>query len=105
VLTLNREHPVKYERLHALAVVSKELSIEDHELTPSMKVRVRNVLKNTEEYLEAIYEPSRDCDCRFLRKVLRLEPDDTRCFVGRERTLSDCHACGGFIFDEDSRER
>jgi len=101
VLQFNREHTVKYERLHAVAVVSKELSIEDHELTPSMKVRVRNVLKNSEEYLEAIYEPSGDCDCRFLRKVLRLEPDERRCFLGEDRTISDCHACGSFVFGQD----
>jgi long-chain acyl-CoA synthetase len=95
----NESHAIKYERMQAFAVVSKELSIEDHELTPSMKVRIRNVLRNTEEYLEAIYEPSRDCDCRFLRKVMRLVPDTRRCFADKETTLDRCHECGGFIFE------
>lgn len=101
VLQFNREHSVKYEHLHAMAVVSKELSIEDHELTPSLKVRVRNILRNSEEYLDAIYEPSADCDCRFLSKVMRLAPDDRQCFLGKDRALSSCHACGNFVFGEN----
>jgi long-subunit acyl-CoA synthetase (AMP-forming) len=100
VLEFNQEHAVKYERLEAFAVVSKELSIEDHELTPSMKVRVRNVLRNAEEHLEAIYEPSEDCDCRFLRKVMRMAPDPRRCFLGKDRTLDQCHECGSFVFGD-----
>ncbi|MGE5362027.1 MAG: AMP-dependent synthetase/ligase [Bacteroidales bacterium] len=100
ILEFNETHAVKYERLQAFAVVSKELSIEDHELTPSMKVRIRNVLRNTEEYVEAIYEPSGDCDCRFLRKVMRMVPDTRRCFADRDVTLDRCHECaGGFIFN------
>jgi hypothetical protein len=82
-------------------VISKELSLEDEELTPSMKVRVRNVLANAEEYLEAVYEPSEDCDCRFLRKVMRLAPDDRRCFAGIDRSLDECHSCGSFVFGDD----
>jgi hypothetical protein len=81
-------------------VISKELSLEGEELTPSMKVRVRNVLAHAEEYLEAVYAPSRECDCRFLRKVMRLSPDDRRCFAGVDRTLDECHACGSFVFDD-----
>ena len=46
LLEFNREHVVKYERIQAFAVISRELSLEDEELTPSMKVRVRNVLAN-----------------------------------------------------------
>jgi hypothetical protein len=100
LLTFNREHRVKYERIQAFAVISKELSLEDEELTPSMKVRVRNVLENAEEYLEAVYAPSTDCDCRFLRKVMRLSPDDRRCFAGIDRSLDQCHACGSFVFGD-----
>ena len=100
IVEFNEEHPVKYERLQAFAVVSKELSIEDHELTPSLKVRVRNVLRNAEEYLEAIYEPSEDCDCRFLRKVMRLAPESRRCFMNEDRALDRCHECGSFVFGE-----
>ncbi len=100
VLEFNAEHAVEHERLQAFAVVSKELSIEDRELTPSMKVRVRNVLRNAEEYLEAIYEPGEDCDCRFLRKVLRMEPQPERCFLGKDRTLDQCHECGSFVFGD-----
>lgn len=100
VLEFNQAHPVKYEWVQAFAVVSKELSIEDHELTPSMKVRVQNVLRNAEEYLEAIYEPTRDCDCRFLRKVMRLVPDGRRCFANKDATLDQCHECGAFVFGE-----
>jgi hypothetical protein len=91
---------VEHERLQAFAVVGKELSIEDHELTPSMKVRVRNVLRNAEEHVEAIYEPSEDCDCRFLRKVMRMAPDSRRCFLGKDRTLDQCHECGSFVFGD-----
>lgn len=100
VLEFNRTHTVKYERLEAFAVISKELSIEDHELTPSLKVRFRNVLRNAEEYLEAIYEPSQDCDCRFLRKVMRIRPDERRCFAGGDRTIDRCHECGQFVFGD-----
>ena len=105
LLAFNREHRVKYERIQAFAVISKELSIEDEELTPSMKVRVRNVLENAEEYLEAVYTPSEDCDCRFLRKVMRLSPDDRRCFAGIDRSLDECHACGSFVFGDAPDER
>jgi long-subunit acyl-CoA synthetase (AMP-forming) len=100
ILAFNRDHPVKYERIQAFTVISKELSIEDHELTPSLKVRVRNVLDHAEAYLEAVYEPSAGCDCRFLRKVLRLAPDDRLCFAGRDRTLDRCHECGSLVFGE-----
>ena len=100
VLEFNAEHAVEHERLQAFAVVGKELSIEDHELTPSMKVRVRNVLRNAEEHLEAIYEPGEDCDCRFLRKVMRMAPDSRRCFLGKDRTLDQCHECGSFVFGD-----
>jgi len=100
LLEFNREHEVKYERVQAFAVISKELSLEAEELTPSMKVRVRNVLEHAEEYLEAVYAPSEDCDCRFLRKVMRLAPDDRRCFAGLDRSLDECHACGSFVFGD-----
>ncbi|MFI5309727.1 MAG: AMP-dependent synthetase/ligase [Gemmatimonadales bacterium] len=98
ILTFNREHRVKYERIQAFAVISKELTIEDHELTPSLKVRVRDVLANAGEFLEAIYEPNADCDCRFLRRVMRLAADDRQCFAGVDRTLDRCHQCGNFVF-------
>lgn len=65
-----------------------------------MKVRVRNVLEHAEEYLEAVYAPSGDCDCRFLRKVMRLAPDDRRCFAGIDRSLDQCHSCGNFVFGD-----
>lgn len=100
MLEFNRTHPVRYERISAFAVISRELSIEGGELTPSLKVRVRNVLDQQYEYLNAVYEPSTDCDCRFLRKVLRLHEDDRRCFAGRDRTLAQCHECASFIFDD-----
>jgi hypothetical protein len=100
ILQFNRERPAKYERIEAFAVVAKELSLEARELTPSMKVRVRNVLQNAEGYLEAIYEPSIDCDCRFLRKVMRLMPDERDCFTGKARTLDRCHECGSFVFGD-----
>jgi long-chain acyl-CoA synthetase len=103
VLAFNREHVVKYEHIQAFVVVSKELSIEDGELTPSLKVRVRNVLEQSGEYLEAVYEPSDRCDCRFLRKVMRLTVDDRPCFAGSSRTLDRCHECGSFVFDEGIR--
>jgi len=100
ILRFNREHPVKYERCQAFAVVSKELSVEDQELTPSLKVRYRNVLLGAEGYLEAVYQPSQDCDCRFLRKVMRISPDQRPCFAGEDRTLDRCHECGQFIFGD-----
>ena len=102
LIAFNREHRVKYERIQAFAVISKELSLEDEELTPSMKVRVRNVLERSEDYLEAVYAPDADCDCRFLRKVMRLGPDERRCFAGLDRTLEECHACGSFVFGDAS---
>ena len=100
LLAFNREHRVKYERIQAFALVSRELTLERQELTPSMKVRVRNVLENAEEYVEALYEPRDVSGCRYLRKVMRLAPDDRRCFAGLDRTLDQCHACGGFVFDD-----
>lgn len=98
ILEFNQQHLVKYERLEAFAVIPKELSIEDRELTPSLKVRVRDVLQNAEGYLEAIYDPSVDCDCRFLQKVMRLKGDDRLCFAGADRTLDRCHECGSLVF-------
>jgi hypothetical protein len=100
VLAFNREHAVKYDRIQAFVVISKELSIEDQELTPSLKVRVGNVLERAGEYLEAVYEPHEGCDCRFLRKVMRLAPDDRPCLAGGPRTLDRCHECGSFVFGE-----
>lgn len=100
ILQFNQERPAKYERIEAFAVVTRELSLEARELTPSMKVRVRNVLQNAEGYLEAIYEPSIDCDCRFLRKVMRLSADERRCFAGKEITLDRCHECGSLVFGD-----
>jgi long-subunit acyl-CoA synthetase (AMP-forming) len=91
---INRENPVKYEHIQAFAVVGKELTVEDGELTPSMKVRVENVLRGSRDYIEAIYEPLKDCDCRFLRKVLRLAPDPRPCPAGEDLTLDRCHECG-----------
>ena len=100
IVAFNQTHPVKYERIRAFAVISKELSIDSHELTPSMKVRVRTVLDHADEYLEAVYEPDADCDCRFLRKVMRLAPDNRPCFAGKDRTLDQCHECGQFVFGD-----
>lgn len=100
ILQFNRERPAKYERIEAFAVVARELSLEARELTPSMKVRVRNVLQNAEGYLEAIYEPTIDCDCRFMRKVMRLTTDERPCFTGQARTLDRCHECGSFVFGD-----
>ncbi len=104
MLEFNRTHPVRYERITAFAVISRELSIEHGELTPSLKVRVRQVLESSRGYLDALYEPTPECDCRFLRKVLRLHDDDRRCFAGRDRTLAQCHECASFIFDDLDRE-
>ena len=100
IAEFNRTHPVKYEHIRAVAVISKELTIEDQELTPSLKVRVRNVLAEAEGYLEAVYHPTAECDCRFLRKVLRVAGDDRPCFGGRDKTLDRCHECGSLIFGE-----
>ncbi|HSQ30163.1 MAG TPA: AMP-binding protein [Gemmatimonadaceae bacterium] len=103
MLEFNDSHPVKYERISAFAVISEELSIEEGDLTPSLKVRVKNVLERSRGYVDAVYEPGVACECRYLRKVLRLSDDPRRCFAGRERTLSQCHECGAFIFDEIDR--
>jgi long-subunit acyl-CoA synthetase (AMP-forming) len=103
ILQFNRERPARYERIEAFAVVAKELSLEARELTPSMKVRVRNVLQNAQGLLEAIYEPTIDCECRILRKVMRLSVDERDCFTGQPRTLDRCHECGNFVFG-DSQE-
>ncbi len=100
ILEFNRSHAVKYERVNAFVVISSELSIEDGELTPSLKVRVRTVLERAHGYVDAVYEPSAACECRFLRKVLRLADDHRPCFAGRDRTLAQCHECGAFIFDD-----
>jgi long-subunit acyl-CoA synthetase (AMP-forming) len=100
LLAFNAEHPVKYEHIQAFAIVNRELSIEQEDLTPSLKVRVHNVLQDSGEYLEAIYQPNEDCDCRFLRKVMRVAGDGRRCFAGLDRTLDRCHECGGFVFDD-----
>lgn len=102
VLEFNRTHPVRYERIQAIAVVSRELSIERNELTPSLKVRVGSVLDGAWEYIDATYEPHSGCDCRVLRKILRVTPDERLCFAGKDRTLGDCHSCGSFIFDDDA---
>ena len=101
IAEFNRTHEIKYERVQAVAVISKELTIEEDELTPSLKVRVRNVLAQAEDYLTAVYEPSGECDCRFLKKVLRVAGDNRPCFGGKARTLDRCHECGNFIFGDE----
>jgi long-subunit acyl-CoA synthetase (AMP-forming) len=101
ILRFNQEHSVKYERIEAFAVIAKELSIEANELTPSLKVRVRDVLRNAEASLEAIYEPGVDCDCRFLRKVMRMTVDERGCIAGLDRTLDRCHECGSLLFEDE----
>ncbi len=97
---LNETHPIRYERIQAFAVVDRALSIENGDLTPSMKVRVSSVLGSCEEYIEAVYEPREDCDCRFLRKVIRLKPEPRFCFRGKEVTLDRCHECGLVVFPD-----
>lgn len=100
VQDLNENHPVRYERIQTFAVVSRLLSVENGELTPSMKVRVANVVGNYGDYVEAVYQPTQDCDCRFLRKVMRLKPEPRFCFRGKEVTLDRCHECGLFVFPD-----
>ncbi|MEZ4655453.1 MAG: AMP-binding protein [Candidatus Eisenbacteria bacterium] len=90
---LNREMQVKYERVLAFAVVDRELSVENQELTPSLKIRVQNVLDSTRSFFEAIYDPLRDCDCEFLSRVTRLVPDRRTCPLGSGRTLDHCSQC------------
>lgn len=102
ILQFNREHPIKYERIAAAAIVARELSIENDELTPSLKLRVRRVLSLAEPYLDAVYEPRADCDCGILRQILRMQPDDRPCFAGRDRTLDRCHECGSMLFGEST---
>ncbi len=101
----NEQHAVKYERIQAFAVVSKELTIEEEELTPSMKVRVNNVLDDAEGYIDAVYRPREECDCLFMKKVMRLLPDSTKCFRGKDLTLDRCHECGPFILGEHKSSR
>lgn len=99
LLEFNRSHPVRYEHIRAVALVTRELTIERGELTPSLKVRVENVLKEARDYVEATYAPSAACDCRILQKIMRVVPDERLCFAGLDRTLDHCHECGNFIFD------
>jgi len=100
LVEFNQNQTVPYERIQAFALISKELTVEEQELTPSLKVRFRNVLQSSAGYLEAVYEPTADCDCRFLRKVMRLGSDQRRCFLDLDRTLDECHACANFVFGE-----
>jgi long-subunit acyl-CoA synthetase (AMP-forming) len=101
VRELNETHPVRYERIGAFVVVGRLLSIENGELTPSLKVRVANVLGSYKEYIDAVYQPSGDCDCRFMRRVMRLSPDPRFCFRGKALTLDRCHECGLFVFPDE----
>jgi hypothetical protein len=98
ILEMNRSMPVKYEQIQAFAVVGRELSVEGQELTPSMKVRVQNVLEGSGAFVDAIYDPLSDCDCRFLSRVMRLAPDGRPCLYGEARTLDLCHECRSFVF-------
>ncbi len=47
----------KYSRVRAFVIVPKELSIEDGEVTPSMKVIRHEVLAKYEDWWQAIYRP------------------------------------------------
>lgn len=98
VLAFNQDHPVRYERIRALVVIGRELTVERGELTPSLKVRVHQVLADAGPFLEAAWDPSAACECRYLRQVMRLLPDDRPCVAGLDRTLDQCHCCGDFIF-------
>ncbi len=100
IADLNAENPVKYEHIQAFAVISKELSVESNELTPSLKVRFSNLMSGHAGFVEAIYEASGDCDCRFLRKIVRMHPDPRRCFRGKDVTLDRCHECAPLLTPE-----
>jgi len=102
IAELNRTHPVPYERIQAFAVVDRELSVEAGELTPSLKARVTEILRNTAGYVDAIYEPERDFECRYLGRVLRLAPDDRPCPHGKDVALDRCHECGWFLARGDA---
>ena len=104
ILELNRSLTVKYEQLQAFAVVGRELSVENQELTPSMKVRVQNVLDASGAFVDAIYDPARDCDCRFLSRVMRMRADGRPCPKGEDRTLDQCHECRNFVFAAPAQE-
>ncbi len=98
---VNDGHPVHYERIKAFVVLGHCLTLEKGELTPSMKVRAKNVLENHEKHLEAVYDPSADCDCRLLRRVVRLVPDSRPCFLDKGTTLDRCHECGSIIAEDE----
>jgi long-subunit acyl-CoA synthetase (AMP-forming) len=52
----------KYMRVGAFTIIPKELSIEDGEITPSMKVIRHEVLAKYQEWWEAIYRPGKWAD-------------------------------------------
>jgi|Deesub1362B_J571_1020462.scaffolds.fasta_scaffold02261_4 long-subunit acyl-CoA synthetase (AMP-forming) len=49
----------KYMRVKSFVIVPKELSLEDGELTPTMKVIRNRVVKKYQGWIDAIYRPSR----------------------------------------------
>ncbi len=52
----------KYMRVKAFMIIPRELSLEGGELTPTMKIKRRDVLDKYEESWEAIYKPDKHPD-------------------------------------------
>ncbi len=65
-----------YAEVKAAAVVPRELSLAEGELTPTLKVVRRRVIQRCAEWLEAIYRPRRHP--RLQRHILRLGDADGR---------------------------
>jgi long-chain acyl-CoA synthetase len=52
----------KYMRVKAFTIIPKELSIEDGEITPSMKVIRHHVVAKYRKWWDGIYRPGQDPD-------------------------------------------
>jgi len=52
----------KYMEVKAFVIIPKELTLEDGELTPTMKVIRHHVVEKYEEWLDVIYHPDRNPD-------------------------------------------
>jgi long-chain acyl-CoA synthetase len=66
-----RDFQPKYMRVKAFAIIPKELSIEDGEITPSMKVVRHHVVAKFRDCWEAIYRPEQHAQRR--AEVVTLE--------------------------------
>ncbi len=56
VTTINQQNPVRYEKIKKALIINRELSLDDHEITPSFKLVPRTIEERYKKYISALLE-------------------------------------------------